>query len=60
MKDWEVTKREIDNLWVQYEVENPSQGGLDTWDKRLIQLAQKKLVGWFKDCCEMVEKRIGE
>ena len=30
MKDWEVTKGEIDELWVQYEVENPTQGGLDT------------------------------
>jgi len=44
MRAWKVTKKEIDNLWVKYEAENPDQGGLDTWDKRLIKLAQKKLV----------------
>ena len=49
MKDWELTQKEIDKLWSKYEEENPDQGGLDTWDKRLIKAAQKKLMEWMNN-----------
>jgi hypothetical protein len=42
--EWKLTQKEIDKLWVKYEKENPDQGGLDTWDKRLILAEAKKLV----------------
>jgi len=47
--EWELIPEEIDKLWVQYEKENPDQGGLDTWDRRLIQAEAKKLIGWIRD-----------
>ena len=43
-----IGDEEIDKLWEQYEKENPDQGGLDTWDKRVreaqLQDTKKQLL----------------
>ena len=60
MSGWELTQKEIDKLWGKYEEENPDQGGLDTWDKRLIKAALKKLVKYFKKYGVMQETIVGK
>jgi len=55
-----LTNKEIDKLWAKYEIENPDQGGLDTWDRLLCEAQLKKVwLSWTETPHRILETKKG-